>query len=75
VPRCWRDAHVRRADRHPPGGPVGGDYFAQGTDGVQSQRVYFSFTVLTTTGSGDLTARTGPARALAVLIGQRSSIS
>jgi ion channel len=44
-----------------------GDYFAQGTDGVQSQRVYFSFTVLTTTGFGDLTARTAPARALAVL--------
>jgi Ion channel len=46
---------------------VSGDYFAQGTDGVQSQRVYFSFTALTTTGFGDLTARTGPARALAVL--------
>lgn len=45
----------------------GGDYFAQGTDGVQSQRVYFSFTVLTTTGFGDLTARTAPGRALAVL--------
>jgi len=46
---------------------VSGDYFAQGTDGVQSQRVYFSFTVLTTTGFGDLTARTAPGRALAVL--------
>jgi hypothetical protein len=45
----------------------GGDYFAQGTDGVQSQRVYFSYTVLTTTGFGDLTARTAPGRALAVL--------
>jgi hypothetical protein len=44
-----------------------GDYFAQGTDGVQSQRVYFSFTTLTTTGFGDLTARSAPARALAVL--------
>ena len=44
-----------------------GNYFAQGTDGVQSQRVYFSFTTLTTTGYGDLTARTAPARALAVL--------
>jgi hypothetical protein len=44
-----------------------GDYFAQGTDGTQSQRVYFSFTVLTTSGFGDLTARTAPARALAVL--------
>jgi hypothetical protein len=46
---------------------VGGDYFAQGTDGVQSQRVYFSYTVLTTSGFGDLTARTAPGRALAVL--------
>jgi hypothetical protein len=44
-----------------------GDYFAQGTDGVQSQRVYFSFTTLTTTGFGDFTARSAPARALAVL--------
>jgi hypothetical protein len=46
---------------------VHGDYFAQGTDGTQSQRIYFSFTVLTTTGFGDLTARTAPARAFAVL--------
>jgi ion channel len=46
---------------------VHGDYFAQGTDGTQSQRVYFSFTALTTTGFGDLTARTAPGRALAVL--------
>ena len=45
----------------------GGDYFAQGTDGVQSQRVYFSYTVLTTTGFGDVTPRTAPGRALAVL--------
>jgi hypothetical protein len=45
----------------------GGDYFAQGTDGTQSQRVYFSYTALTTTGFGDLTARTPPGRALAVL--------
>jgi hypothetical protein len=44
-----------------------GSYFAQGTDGSQSRRVYFSFTALTTTGFGDLTARTAPARALAVL--------
>jgi hypothetical protein len=44
-----------------------GDYFAQGTDGVQSQRVYFSFTSLTTTGYGDLTARSAGGRALAVL--------
>jgi hypothetical protein len=44
-----------------------GTYFAQGTDGTQSQRLYYSFTVLTTTGFGDLTARTPPGRALAVL--------
>jgi hypothetical protein len=48
---------------------VGGHslYFAQGTDAVQSQRVYYSFTVLTTTGFGDLTPATRPGRALAVL--------
>jgi hypothetical protein len=45
----------------------GGDYFAQGTDATQSQRVYFSYTSLTTTGFGDLTAGTSPGRALAVL--------
>jgi hypothetical protein len=44
-----------------------GEYFAQGTDGTQAQRVYYSFTVLTTTGFGDLTARTAGGRALAVL--------
>jgi hypothetical protein len=44
-----------------------GPYFAQGTDGVQSQRVYYSFAVLTTSGFGDLTARTAPGRALSVL--------
>ena len=31
-------------------------YFADGTDGTESTRVYFSFTVMTTTGFGDLTA-------------------
>jgi hypothetical protein len=44
-----------------------GDYFAQGTDGVQSQRVYFSFTSLTTTGFGDLTPATTAGRAVTVL--------
>jgi ion channel len=44
-----------------------GPFFAQGTDGTQAQRLYFSFTTLTTTGFGDLTARTPPGRALAVL--------
>jgi len=44
-----------------------GDYFAQGTDGTQSTRTYFSFTVLTTTGFGDYTAAMRPGRLLAVL--------
>ena len=46
---------------------VDGDFFAQGTDGTQTGRVYFSFTALTTTGFGDLTARTAPGRTFAVL--------
>lgn len=45
----------------------GGHYFTQGTDGSQSERVYFSFTVLTTTGFGDFTAATQFGRALAVV--------
>jgi Ion channel len=51
----------------------GGAYFAQGTDGSSSDRVYFSFTVLTTTGFGDFTAATSLGHALAVvemLLGQ-----
>lgn len=42
-------------------------YFEQGGDGSQGDRVYFSFTVLTTTGFGDLTPATSVGRALAVL--------
>jgi hypothetical protein len=42
-------------------------YFAQGTDATQSARVYYSFTTMTTTGYGDLTAATRGGRALAVL--------
>jgi prepilin signal peptidase PulO-like enzyme (type II secretory pathway) len=42
-------------------------YFAQGADGTQSDRMYFSFTTLTTTGFGDLTAATRTGRAIAVL--------
>jgi hypothetical protein len=48
-------------------------YFAQGTDGTTSDHVYFSFTVLTTTGFGDYTAATHVGHALAViemLVGQ-----
>jgi ion channel len=44
-----------------------GVYFAQGTDGTDGQRVYFSFTVLTTTGFGDLTVAQPVGRALTVL--------
>jgi hypothetical protein len=44
-----------------------GPYFAQGFDGNQSQRVYFSFTSMTTTGFGDLTPATRGGRAVAVL--------
>ena len=46
---------------------IPGDFFAQGTDGTQSDRVYFSFTSLTTTGFGDFTARTRGGHALSVL--------
>jgi hypothetical protein len=42
-------------------------YFTQGGDGTPGDRVYFSFTVLTTTGFGDFTAATGLGHALAVL--------
>jgi hypothetical protein len=42
-------------------------YFAQHTDGTLGDRVYFSFTVLTTTGFGDLTPATPAGHALAVI--------
>jgi hypothetical protein len=48
-------------------------YFAQGTNGNESDHAYYSFTVLTTTGFGDLSAATHLGRALAViemLVGQ-----
>ena len=50
-----------------------GDFFSQGTDGSQSQHVYFSFTTMTTTGFGDLTPANSLGRAIAVvamLVGQ-----
>ncbi len=50
-----------------------GSYFARGGDASQGERVYYSFTVLTTTGFGDLTAATPAGHALAVvemLVGQ-----
>ena len=48
-------------------------YFAEGGDASLGERVYYSFTVLTTTGFGDLTAATPAGHALAVvemLLGQ-----
>jgi hypothetical protein len=42
-------------------------YFAQHTDGTEGDKVYFSFTVLTTTGFGDLTPATPVGHALAVI--------
>jgi hypothetical protein len=42
-------------------------YFEQRGDGTQSDRVYYSFTVLTTTGFGDFTAAEPVGRALAVV--------
>jgi Ion channel len=48
-------------------------YFMHGTDATQGERVYYSLTVLTTTGFGDFTAAQPLGRALAVvemLVGQ-----
>jgi Ion channel len=42
-------------------------YFAQHTNGTGGDRVYFSFTVLTTTGFGDFSAATPSGHALAVI--------
>ena len=42
-------------------------YFAQQTNGTDGDRVYFSFTVLTTTGFGDFSAATPVGHALAVI--------
>lgn len=50
-----------------------GHYYAQGINGTESDHVYYSFTVLTTTGFGDLSAAHHVGRALAVfemLVGQ-----
>lgn len=49
------------------------EVFAQHVDPTQADFLYFSFTTLTTTGYGDLTAATGVGRAMAIteaLIGQ-----
>jgi hypothetical protein len=42
-------------------------YFAQHTDGTLGDKVYFSFTVLTTTGFGDFTPASPAGHALAVI--------
>jgi hypothetical protein len=50
-----------------------GDFFAQGTDGTRSLRLYFSFVTLATLGYGDYTPAGSLGRTLAVveaLIGQ-----
>ncbi len=44
-----------------------GPFFAQHTSGNESIRVYYSFTVLTTTGFGDYTAANPTGRAIAVI--------
>ena len=56
---AWLIGFVAHVDSAP--------YFAQGSDGSQADRVYFSFTVMTTTGFGDLTAAESVGRGLAVL--------
>jgi len=50
-----------------------GNFFAQGTDGTRSVRVYFSYTTLVTLGYGDYTAKGELGRTFAIseaLIGQ-----
>jgi Ion channel len=42
-------------------------YFAQHTNGTQGDKVYYSFTVLTTTGFGDFTPATPTGHAIAVI--------
>ncbi len=42
-------------------------FFTDGSDGTGSDRLYFSFTALTTTGFGDLAAATGPGRAVVLI--------
>jgi len=44
-----------------------GDFFAQGTDGTSGERIYYSFTALTTTGFGDLTPHGDVGRSISVL--------
>jgi hypothetical protein len=48
-------------------GVAGSPYFAQHTNGTLSQRVYFSFTTLTTTGYGDLSPALPVGRSVSVV--------
>jgi hypothetical protein len=48
-------------------GVTAGPYFAQGTDGTLSERVYFSYVTLATLGYGDFTPATGLGRLISVL--------
>jgi hypothetical protein len=56
---AWIISFVAHVDSAP--------YFAQHTSGTEGDRVYFSFTVLTTTGFGDFSAATPVGHALAVI--------
>jgi hypothetical protein len=56
---AWTIGFVAHLDSAP--------YFAEHGDGTQSDRVYFSFSVLTTTGFGDFTAAQPIGRAIAVV--------
>jgi Ion channel len=56
---AWVISFIARVDSTP--------YFAQHTNGTVGDRVYFSFTVMTTTGFGDFSAATPAGHALAVI--------
>jgi hypothetical protein len=57
---AWAIGFVSRVDSGTP-------YFAQHTTSTQGDKVYFSFTVLTTTGFGDFTPATPAGHAIAVI--------
>lgn len=57
---AWVIGFVAQVGGHTP-------YFAQGTNGTQGDKVYFSFTSLTTTGFGDFTPATPAGHAIAVI--------
>jgi hypothetical protein len=57
---AWIIGFVAEASKHTP-------YFAQGTSGTQGEKVYFSFTSLTTTGFGDFSPATAAGHSIAVI--------